>query len=265
MSNQGPSPIVDANPLSTLRVGDHDRFVQVLLADPDDRPALVALFLLNLELARIPEMAREPMAGLIRLQWWRDALQAESAARTHPVLAFLRETDLLARLDRGRLLTLVDARERELDATPLGDVEGIEVYARATAGALTAAAAVVVRAPEPVVAKAEMVGTAYGLLGVLRALPFAVRRTAGPFRASLPPELAPLVRAAVVRAETLLAAARPLRGRRFAPALATALLARQDATRLTRAGFDPFDGRLSERPPWTMARCVVARAFGRYG
>ena len=40
------------------------------------RPALVALFALDLELAHIVTTTTEPMIGEIRLAWWRDALIA---------------------------------------------------------------------------------------------------------------------------------------------------------------------------------------------
>lgn len=264
MSNQGRSDGDDAGPLAELRAGDYDRFLQVLLARSAERPALLALFLLNLELARIPDAVREPMAGLIRLQWWRDALLAARTGRSHPALAFLAATDLQERVAHEDLAALVDARERELDATPIADVAGLEAYAGATAGALNGLAARVLGAPAEVVDQAVAAGTAYGVVGILRALPFALGRAAGPFRASVPGELAPLVRRAAARAGEILRDAGPLRGRRYAPALVLGLIARQDMARLTRAGFDLFDGRLAERPPWTLARCLVAARLGRY-
>jgi len=78
MSNERPTPlprsVVDddtTRPLSELRARDPDRFLQVLLAPSAVRPAVLALGQFNLELARIADHVREPMAGLIRLQWWR--------------------------------------------------------------------------------------------------------------------------------------------------------------------------------------------------
>ena len=56
-----------------LRRQDPDRFLTALFAG-ERREALFALYAFNLEIARTREAVREPMMGLIRLQWWRDAL-----------------------------------------------------------------------------------------------------------------------------------------------------------------------------------------------
>ena len=58
------------------------------------RDALFALYAFNLEIARVRDLAREPMPGEIRLQWWREVLSGERGgeAAAHPVAAALRET-----------------------------------------------------------------------------------------------------------------------------------------------------------------------------
>ena len=38
---------------------------------------MFALYAFNLEIARVREVAREPLAGEIRLQWWSDVLGGE--------------------------------------------------------------------------------------------------------------------------------------------------------------------------------------------
>src|ERR1700759_2884419 len=57
-----------------LRQHDRDRSQTALFAPAERRDALFALYAFNYEVARIRESVREPMLGLIRLQWWRDAL-----------------------------------------------------------------------------------------------------------------------------------------------------------------------------------------------
>lgn len=52
----------------------------VLYAPAPVRPALFALFALDLELANIVATTTEPMIGEIRLAWWRDALVALDTA-----------------------------------------------------------------------------------------------------------------------------------------------------------------------------------------
>ena len=57
-----------------VRTGDKNRFLATLFAPQKYRRALYALYAFNLEVARTRELAREPIPGEIRLQWWRDVL-----------------------------------------------------------------------------------------------------------------------------------------------------------------------------------------------
>ena len=70
-----------------------DRYYAALLAPRDVRDDLVTLAAFAGEMVRIEHLAREPMIGEIRLQWWRDALAAERSERTgNPLADQLRET-----------------------------------------------------------------------------------------------------------------------------------------------------------------------------
>src|SRR5450830_2187481 len=77
-----------------VREADRDRFLATLFAPAEHRDALFALYAFNLEIIRVRELAREPMPGEIRLQWWREVLSGErdGEAVAHPVAAALRET-----------------------------------------------------------------------------------------------------------------------------------------------------------------------------
>jgi len=66
-----------------VRTHDPDRFGAVLVADAADRPALITLYALNLDIARAPFQSAEPMLAEIRLQWWIERL-AEMARGTAP-------------------------------------------------------------------------------------------------------------------------------------------------------------------------------------
>jgi len=253
------------------------------MAPSTSRPALLALFHFNLELARVADQVREPMAGLIRLQWWRDAITglARGASPPHPVLDAMADAGLAERLDVDALVALVDARELELDATPLKRVDDLEAHARATAGALNALAARLLDLGADRLEAAHAAGTAYGLLGIVRAVPFVLRRhqpllPEEPLAAQgLAPDglaggpaqldaLRPVLAEITERAGARLAGVRAHQGRAGAAAFVPAVLARQDLARLERADFDVFDGRLAERPPWTVARCLLAATLGRY-
>src|SRR6185436_17389303 len=110
-----------------VRTGDKDRFLATLFAPQKYRRALYALYAFNLEIARVREVAREPMPGEVRLQWWRDVLGgAGQEVAAHPVAAALRETVVRYRLPPQVLADLIDARSFDLydDPMTLAELEG---------------------------------------------------------------------------------------------------------------------------------------------
>ena len=75
-----------------VRAADRDRFLATLFAPAEHRGALFALYAFNIEIARVREVVREPLAGEIRLQWWDDALsgRGRGEVEANPVAAALR-------------------------------------------------------------------------------------------------------------------------------------------------------------------------------
>jgi len=59
-----------------LRQHDRELWLASLYTPAPLRPALTTLFALHSTLAAIPITTTEPMIGLIRLAWWREALEA---------------------------------------------------------------------------------------------------------------------------------------------------------------------------------------------
>jgi phytoene/squalene synthetase len=55
---------------------DPDRFRVAMAAPPAAREVLFPLYAFNLEVARAPWATREPMLAEMRLQWWRDQVEA---------------------------------------------------------------------------------------------------------------------------------------------------------------------------------------------
>jgi 15-cis-phytoene synthase len=152
--------------LAEARRHDPDRYLCALLAPAERRHALLTLALLNHELARIPEIVSQPMAGMIRLQWWREALEeiiSGRPARRHPVVAALSAVVEAGVVDPHALQALIDAREPALERIP-ADAVALEAYAAATGGALQAAAyAVLGGRSRTAAAGATAIGTAFAL------------------------------------------------------------------------------------------------------
>lgn len=161
--------------LSELRRLDHDRFLTTLFAPAEKRPALVALYAFNVEIARVRETVSEPMLGQIRLQWWREAIEGieRGEVRGHEAAVALAETRSDAPLPARELIALIDARERDLDDEPLADMASLEAYAEATSSAVMSIAGGMLAGSRVEAARAAIrpAGIAYALTGLLRALP----------------------------------------------------------------------------------------------
>ncbi|WP_374651929.1 squalene/phytoene synthase family protein [Dongia sp.] len=263
--------------LEELRRGDRDRFLCAVAAPLSLRGDLATLYAFNLELAGIADKVSEPMLGLIRLQWWRDALDEIAAGRPHRHHLVQDLADLVDRRGLGidRLRGLVDARERDVEATQPESLDALETYAAATAGALAELALDICTdaATADWRGVARQAGTAYGLVGILRATPYLARHR----RVMLPgvdrdrlldlrpgPDLAPTVKKVADRAAALLAAARRENPPRNAvAALFPGRLAAAQLEQLRRHGYDPFTAGSTAPSGLNIWRLVMARWLGR--
>lgn len=165
---------------SLVREGDPDRYFATLFAPAASRPHLFALYAFSLTIARTREAAANPMAGEIRLQWWRDALQGEARgdAMANPVAAALTDAIVTHKLGRQPFVDLIDARVFDLYDDPMPRVNDLEGYCGETASALIRLASLVLAGgAEPGgAAAAGHAGVAYGVTGLLRALPWHARQ-----------------------------------------------------------------------------------------
>jgi phytoene synthase len=163
-----------------VRAGDKDRYLASLFAPADRRPALYALYAFNLEIARVRELAREPMAGEIRLQWWRETLAGTRAgeAAANPVAAALMETMAHFGLSAEILADLIEARAFDLYDDPMPTLDAFAAYGRRTASGLIELCARVLDAGHADVGElAGPAGLAYATTGLLRT--FALHASRG--------------------------------------------------------------------------------------
>jgi 15-cis-phytoene synthase len=156
-----------------LREADKDRFVATLFAPAPRRRALHALYAFNVELARVRELAREPMPGEIRLQWWRDVLGGVRTGEAGPVASALAATVIRYRLPVDVLVEMIEARSFDLYDDPMGSLAELEAYAEKTSSALIALAAQVLNeGNEPSLDDASRhAGIAHAIAGLLAAFP----------------------------------------------------------------------------------------------
>ena len=263
---------------------DFERYLATLFAPRPRRPALWLLLAFNAEIARTREIVSEAALGEIRLQWWRDALEAAAAdgpVRQHEVAAPLAEALRADALDPDLLHGLIDARMRDLDDAPMADEAALLDYAARTGGLLAEAMARAAGAGRTDAAarqSAQALGTGWALTGILRAagfhaiggrqlLPQSALAAGGAGARDLAERRAtPGVRSA---AETVAAMARD----RLADAgktgsTADRLLVLKPVAlawlkRLERAGFDPFAVPDRLAPARLLAIMLAARWLGR--
>jgi phytoene synthase len=128
----------------------------------------------------VREIVSEPLLGEIRFQWWRDALEGIHAAdaKANPVAAALLDT--LARFDlpKAPLLELISARAAGLYGDTMQSVEALEAYTKATCANLFRLAALILDGAEAAASRdaALHAGIAYGIAGLIRALPWQFAR-----------------------------------------------------------------------------------------
>ncbi|MEQ1890082.1 MAG: phytoene/squalene synthase family protein [Alphaproteobacteria bacterium] len=153
-----------------VRRHDHDRFLTALFAPEPVREHLWVLYAFNIEIARIRELVSEPLLGEIRLQWWRegiDAIYAGHGVRTHPVLEALEVAVRLCALPRRPFDSLIDAHTESFSPNAPVNLEELENHAdAASAGVMRLAMGIAGgQAPDAAIRHA---GIGWALTGVLR-------------------------------------------------------------------------------------------------
>jgi len=158
--------------LDLVRVADKDRFLASLFAPDSKRPALLALYAFNIEIAQVRRRVSEPAIGEIRYHWWRDTLEAIYRGETspHPVAQEMARAIGIGDLPEKALQDLITAREFDLYDDPMPDVAALEGYLGETSSALIQLASLVLAGLEArkSAGAAGLAGVAYGIARLLR-------------------------------------------------------------------------------------------------
>ena len=273
---------------SEVRRHDADRFLTTLFAPKGHREDLFALYAFNLEISKTREIVNEAMLGAIRLQWWREAIEAiytNAELRKHAVVEALAETVNRRGLTREHFDRLIDGRMVDLEIDTHDTLEALTDYTDATSGSLIILAmeALAGTLEEAAVEAGRHVGNAWALTGVLRAMPHFLQQG----RVMLPKDLieahdierremlymksSDSLAAAVSDVAALalreLEAARKLRSslpRAACPALLLGVLAESYIGRIRRAEFNVFDPSIGTSAGLATARLAYRTLIGRY-
>ncbi len=246
------------------------------------RPALAALYAFQAEVGRTREAVSEPMLGLIRLQWWRETVDGAFAGtpRRHDVAETLAAGLAGTGWARADFERIIEARAQDLEETGPEDLAALEAYARDTGGATQQLAMDLFAGDAAAREAAAGVGTAWSLVGLLRALAYHARwrkvfvPRAVLARHGLVPEdvirgrHSPAMAAALGelagRAREHLGAAREVRvSRAHLPPLLLAPLAERYLRALEARDFDSFSGPVALGGLVRPAAVWTARLRGR--
>lgn len=168
--------------MALVRKADPDRYLSVLYAPEEKRPALYALYAFNAEIASVRERIHDPLPGEIRLQWWRDVLSDAGgdagAAQGNPVAQALLAAIGAHHLPVKALLDYLDARLFDLYDDPMPARTDLEGYCGETASAIIQLACLVLDAGAAArtATLAGHAGCAQAITGLLRLLPVHRRR-----------------------------------------------------------------------------------------
>lgn len=171
-----------AHQLFHTRKYDRPSYTLNSFIPPHARSFYIALRALNVSLSTIPDTTSSHTIGLMRLQFWRDSVTKilSGAPPKEPVAILLgsaiselnERTQGQARIPKGWLTRLINAREQTLTDDPYTNIAALESYAESTYSTLmylTLAALPMASVTADHVA--SHIGKAAGIAAVLRGLP----------------------------------------------------------------------------------------------
>ena len=114
-----------------VRLFDRERFLCALFMPESKREMLFTLYAFHIEISRIQTIVTEPMAGLLRLQWWRDNIEQiyNGAIPNHPVCEPLAVLINEKSLPKGYFDNILNARALDFETEPFATIEHLSSYA----------------------------------------------------------------------------------------------------------------------------------------
>jgi phytoene synthase len=161
-----------------VAAADRDRWLASLFLPEDIRPDIHALLAFSAEIATVRDHISAPLAGEIRLQWWRDALADPGEGRGNPLAEAVAVALTRRKLPVAALDNLIAARVFDLYDDPMPSLTDLEGYFGETASALFQLTALALAGGvDPGTADLSgHAGVAYGLTGLMRALSLTAGR-----------------------------------------------------------------------------------------
>jgi len=160
-----------------VRHHDKDRYLISLMMPRQYRTALWSVFAFNYEISKTRSVVSETTIGLIRLQWWRDAINEiydGQTPRNHEVVTPLSKVITQYDLPKELFESLIYAREFDLEGVAPANFEGLLNYCDYTNTPLNQICLKIMGNIEDgrIV---KTVSQFYGVIGTLRAVPYMLQ------------------------------------------------------------------------------------------
>lgn len=150
-----PPPLAGEDLLTApLELADPERALAVAYVPVERRAALTALFAVDERFGQVVASTAEPMIGLMRLAWWREALEKldRDPAPAEPLLGSIAEHVLPHGVSGAQLAAIEHGWSALIDGEPADDA--IARHGRERGGKLFSAAAALLGSDEPRLAAA---------------------------------------------------------------------------------------------------------------
>lgn len=163
-----------------VKKNDYERYLCCLLANCYIRSRFFTIYAFNNEIAKIKHIVSEPMAGYVRIQWWRDAIEEiyegkRPVKHRHEVVDSLYDVIRESGIPKELFDDLLDAREKDIDFKSPESMEELSNYAIQTSSnlfyLLLAAAGVNCKVAKEA---AYHAGLAYAIVGFMRSMKYNV-------------------------------------------------------------------------------------------
>jgi NADH dehydrogenase [ubiquinone] 1 alpha subcomplex assembly factor 6 len=163
--------------ITELKKYDYYRYLCCLLAPAHFQHRFFAIYAFNNEIAKIKDVITEPMAGHIRLQWWRDAVEeiynGKPVKHDNQVVRDLYKVISEVDISKDLIDSLIDAREADIEFSMPEDIASIKNYAIGTSSRLFELLLAASEINEKHAKEATYyAGIVYALTGIMRSLKY---------------------------------------------------------------------------------------------
>uniref|UniRef100_A0A8C5PGY4 NADH dehydrogenase (ubiquinone) complex I, assembly factor 6 n=1 Tax=Leptobrachium leishanense TaxID=445787 RepID=A0A8C5PGY4_9ANUR len=161
--------------MDMVRKCDYEGFLCALVLPPGSRNSAFALRAFNVELSQVKDSVSQRSLGMMRMQFWRDAVQKiyNGSPPQHPVVLELSKAVQKHKLTKRWLTRIIDEREKDLQDKPYHSLKDLESYAENTQSSLLYLTLETLNVKDVHADHAAShIGKAQGIVTCLRAVPY---------------------------------------------------------------------------------------------